>query len=159
MCVQPCVAAQCTRENKTRMGDSPKVRFRLTKKESQFQQNLARLRTVALPQFTSFYRSIVPSHESHERRDGKLCTACRHLMAHRKRREIKQQPSPLPDPAVPGCSLVSFHFMWEILCPQAVVTISVRRHKTHHSSTGRLSVTLPRTFSPYWRYPKKPTAM
>ena len=27
----------------------------------------------------------------------------------------------LPGPAVPGCSLVSFHFLWAILCPQAVL--------------------------------------
>ena len=41
-------------------------------------------------------------------------------MAHRKWRETKQEPSMLPGPAVPGCSLVSFHFLWAILCPQAV---------------------------------------
>ena len=41
-------------------------------------------------------------------------------MAHRKWKEIKQQPSTLPGPAVPGCSLVHFHFLWAILCPQAV---------------------------------------
>ena len=41
-------------------------------------------------------------------------------MAHRKWKEIKQQPSLLPGPAVPGCSLVSLHFLWAILCPQAV---------------------------------------
>ena len=41
-------------------------------------------------------------------------------MAHRKQKETKQQPSLLPGPAVPGCSLVSFHFLWAILCPQAV---------------------------------------
>ena len=42
-------------------------------------------------------------------------------MAHRKLKEIKQQPSLLPGPAVPGCCLVSFYFLWAILCPQAVV--------------------------------------
>ena len=26
----------------------------------------------------------------------------------------------LPGPVLPGCSLVSFHFLWAILCPQAV---------------------------------------
>ena len=36
-------------------------------------------------------------------------------MAHRKWKEMKQQPSILPDPAVPGCNLVSFHFLWAIL--------------------------------------------
>ena len=54
----------------------------------------------------------VPSHEL--RRSG-------HRMAHRKWKETKQQPSMLPcTTAVPGCSLVSFHFLWAILCPQAV---------------------------------------
>ena len=47
-------------------------------------------------------------------------TACGHRMAHRKWKETNQQPSMLPGPAVPGCSLVSFHFLWAILCPQAV---------------------------------------
>ena len=41
-------------------------------------------------------------------------------MAHRKWKESKQQPSMLPGPAVPGCCLFSFHFLWAILCPQAV---------------------------------------
>ena len=36
-------------------------------------------------------------------------------MAHRKWNEIKQQPSMLPGPAVPDCSLVSFYFLWAIL--------------------------------------------
>ena len=31
------------------------------------------------------------------------------------------KPSMLPGSAVPGCSLVSFHFLWAILCPQAVL--------------------------------------
>ena len=35
-------------------------------------------------------------------------------MANRKWKEIKQQPSMLPGPAVPGCCLVSFHFLWTI---------------------------------------------
>ena len=41
-------------------------------------------------------------------------------MAHRKWKETKQLPSLLPGPAVPGSCLVSFHFLWAILCPQAV---------------------------------------
>ena len=48
-------------------------------------------------------------------------TACGHRMAHRKRKETKQQPSLLPGPAVPGCSLISFYFLWANLCPQAVL--------------------------------------
>ena len=35
-------------------------------------------------------------------------------MTHRKWKEIKQQPSMLPGPAVPGSCLVSFHFRWAI---------------------------------------------
>ena len=41
-------------------------------------------------------------------------------MAHRKWKETKQLPSILPGPAVPGCCLVYFHFLWAIQCPQAV---------------------------------------
>ena len=41
-------------------------------------------------------------------------------MAHRKWKETNQQTSMLPGPAVPGCNLVSFNFLWAILCPQAV---------------------------------------
>ena len=29
----------------------------------------------------------------------------------------------LPGPDVPGCSLVSFHFLWAIQCPQAVLFV------------------------------------
>ena len=35
-------------------------------------------------------------------------------VAHRKWKKIKQQPSMLPGPALPGCCLVSFHFLWAI---------------------------------------------
>ena len=42
------------------------------------------------------------------------CTACGHRMAHRKWKETKRQPSLLPGPAVPGCCLVTFHFLWAI---------------------------------------------
>ena len=46
-------------------------------------------------------------------------TACGHRMAHRKWKETKQLPGMLPGPVVPGCSLVAFHFLLAILCPQA----------------------------------------
>ena len=49
-----------------------------------------------------------PSHKE----GRKEITVCGHRMAHRKWKEIKQQPSMLPGPAVPGCSLVSLHFLW-----------------------------------------------
>ena len=42
-------------------------------------------------------------------------------MAHRKWKEIKQQPGMLPGPAVPGCCLVSFHILWAILSTSTVV--------------------------------------
>ena len=51
-----------------------------------------------------------------------VCTVWGHRMAHRIWKETKQQPSMLPAPAVPGFSFVSFHFLWAILCPQAVHT-------------------------------------
>ena len=51
------------------------------------------------------------------------CTVCGDRMAHRKWKETKQQTSMLPGPAVPGCCLVSFHFLWAILCPQAVLVM------------------------------------
>jgi len=35
-------------------------------------------------------------------------------MSPRKWKEAKQQPSMLPGPAVPGCCLISFHFLWAI---------------------------------------------
>ena len=35
-------------------------------------------------------------------------------MSHRKWKEIKQLPSMLPGPAVPGSCLASFHFQWAI---------------------------------------------
>ena len=41
-------------------------------------------------------------------------------MAHRKWKEIKQQPSMLPGPAVPGCCSVSFHILWAILSTSTV---------------------------------------
>ena len=64
-------------------------------------------------------------------------------MPHRKWRETKQQPSMLPGPAVPGCCLISFHFLWAILCPQAVhvlyhgtiATGFVAAYQTHCSPT------------------------
>ena len=47
-------------------------------------------------------------------------------LPHRKWKEFKQQPSMLPGPAVPGSCLVSFHFLWAILCPQAVGRVITR---------------------------------
>ena len=46
-------------------------------------------------------------------------------MADRKWEEGKQKPSMLLGSAVPGSSLVSFYFLWAILCPQAVGSYSI----------------------------------
>ena len=53
-------------------------------------------------------------HIIRERTSG-LCTEWMECnMSHRKRRETEQQPSMTPVPAVPGCCLVSFHFLCDI---------------------------------------------
>ena len=59
-------------------------------------------------------------------------------MAHRKWKEIKQQPSMLPGPDVPVCCLVYFHFMRAIYpihpvelvedCPRRQHVLCVRLH-------------------------------
>ena len=69
-----------------------------------------------------FY-STKEAHISKTRLEQQDCTACGHRMAYRKWKETKLEPSLLPGPAVLGSSLVSFHFLWAILCPrpQAVV--------------------------------------
>ena len=48
------------------------------------------------------------------------CSAFRHRIAHRKWKENKLQPGTAGPGNMLGCSLVSFHFLWAILCPQAV---------------------------------------
>ena len=50
----------------------------------------------------------------------KYCTVWMGWMSHRKWKETKQQPSMLPGPAVPGCCLVSFHFLCCILYSRSV---------------------------------------
>ena len=53
---------------------------------------------------------------------GVYTTACGHRMAHRKWKETKQQPGTAGPDNMLGCCLVSFHFLWAILCWQAVVS-------------------------------------
>ena len=48
------------------------------------------------------------------RQISKICTVRVDSLPHRKWKETKQQPIMLPGPAVPGCCLVSFHFMCHI---------------------------------------------
>ena len=47
-------------------------------------------------------------------------TASGHGMAHRKWKETKMQPGTAGPGNMLGCCLVIFHFLWAILCPQAV---------------------------------------
>ena len=48
------------------------------------------------------------------------CTACGHRIAHKKWKETKLQPGTAGPGNRLGSCLVSFHFLWAILCPQAV---------------------------------------
>ena len=52
------------------------------------------------------------------------CTACGHRMAHRKWKETDLPPDTDGPGNMLGCCLVSFHFLWAILCPQAVDSLS-----------------------------------
>ena len=50
-------------------------------------------------------------------------TVCGHRMAHRKWKDTKLQPGTAGPGNMLVCCLVSFHFLWAILCPQAVPLI------------------------------------
>ena len=66
-------------------------------------------------------------------------TACGHRMAHRKWKENKLQPGTAGPSNMLGCSLISFHFRWAILCPQAVyVSITCIQVYTYHSHFKQL---------------------
>ena len=52
-----------------------------------------------------------------------FCTACGHRIAHRKCKETKLQPGTAGPGNRLGCCLISFHFLWTILCLQAVPSI------------------------------------
>ena len=56
-------------------------------------------------------------------------TACGQRMAHRKWKEIKQQPGTAGPDNMLGCCLISFHFLLAILCPQAVETLERTAHE------------------------------
>ena len=49
------------------------------------------------------------------------CTACGHRMANRKWKGTKQLPGTAGPVNMLGSCLVSFYFLWAILCPQAVL--------------------------------------
>ena len=57
---------------------------------------------------------------SEEQGVRKSNTACRHRIAHSKWKETKLQPGTAGPGNRHGCCFVSFHFLWAILCPQAV---------------------------------------
>ena len=42
-------------------------------------------------------------------------------LPHRKWREFQQQPGTAGPGNMLGCCVISFHFLWAILCPQAVI--------------------------------------
>ena len=48
------------------------------------------------------------------------CTACGHRIAHRKWKETNLHPGTAGQGNMLGSCLVSSHFLWAILCPQAV---------------------------------------
>ena len=51
------------------------------------------------------------------------CTACRHRIAHRKWKETKLLPGTAGPGNRLGCCLIYLHFLWAILCPQAVLDL------------------------------------
>ena len=51
---------------------------------------------------------------------GHEYTACGHRIAYRKWKEVKRQPGTGGPGNMLGSCLVSFHFLWAILCTQAV---------------------------------------
>ena len=50
-------------------------------------------------------------------------TACGHRIAHRKWKETKQDPGTAGPGNRLGCCLIYLHFLWAILCPQAVLVV------------------------------------
>ena len=79
---------------------------------------------------------------------GPHCTVLVLRMAHRKLKEIKQEASMLPGPAVPGCCLVSFHFLWAILSTSTVPSLSfglellTKLRLRHYDQSPRLFMNL-----------------
>ena len=58
-------------------------------------------------------------------------------MSHRKQREMKQQPSMLPGPAVPGCCWISLHFLFGKLSTRTVLQLKVHaQHYTYQNGQG-----------------------
>ena len=84
----------------------------------EMERNEATAKHIAWPSCAWLLLTFFPYPVGHP--DHVHCTACRHRMAHRKWKEAKLQPGTAGPGNMLGCSLVSFHFLWAILCPQAV---------------------------------------
>ena len=82
------------------------------------------------------------------RENVKILTACGHRIAHRKWKESKLQPGTAGPGNRLGCCLISFRFLWAILCPQAVYQMN----KKKGSSCLVLSCNLC-NFRPYSQHP------
>ena len=86
-----------------------------------------------------------------------MCTGWGHRMAHRKLKDTKQKPSMLPGPAVPGCCLVSFHFLCAILhTVEDTLKICLEMQSNYHPERVKMPFSRPDSpelnhFSP--RYP------
>ena len=65
-------------------------------------------------------------------------------MAHRKWKETKLQPGTAGPGNMPGSCLTSFHFLWAILCPQAVQCVPLIRslNKTVDLISGMHCITI-----------------
>ena len=59
-------------------------------------------------------------------------TTSGHRMANRKWKETKQEPSMLPGPAVPDCSLLSFHFLWQSYVRRLYQEVTAKHFKLLH---------------------------
>ena len=53
-------------------------------------------------------------------------------MSHRKWKKTKEQPSMLPGPALPGCCLISFNFLWAIHPIRPVQTQCLKVYRVIH---------------------------
>ena len=81
----------------------------------------------------------------------KFTTACGHRIAHRKWKETKLQPGITGLGNRLGSCLVSFHFLWAILCPQAVGPRKVVQSPEKRLGSLSSSYFLPSVLSFFYR--------
>ena len=79
---------------------------------------------LALPEFIQTPNGIILKVDLPLRVIYTTCTACGHRMAYRKWKETKLQPGTAGPGNLLVCCLVSFHFLWAILCPRAVLLLT-----------------------------------